>query len=163
MGIFDFLSNAGEKVFGKSVDVTEPDMTLSDHIRKNGLDPANLKFAFSNQAVTVSGMMPSQEDKEKVILIVGNVQGVASVDDQIVVAAVGNAVPTPAAVTIEAKAPEGWSSRTYTVVSGDTLSAIAKTVYGNANKYHAIFEANKPMLESPDKIYPGQVLRIPEL
>ena len=49
----------------------------------------------------------------------------------------------------------------YTVKSGDTLSAISKAHYGSANKYMAIFEANKPMLSSPDKIYPGQVLRIP--
>ena len=52
-------------------------------------------------------------------------------------------------------------SRYYTVVSGDTLSAIAKKQYGNANDYMKIFEANKPMLSNPDKIYPGQLLRIP--
>jgi nucleoid-associated protein YgaU len=49
----------------------------------------------------------------------------------------------------------------YTVKSGDTLSKIAKDQYGNASKYPAIFEANRPMLLDPDKIYPGQVLRIP--
>jgi nucleoid-associated protein YgaU len=53
------------------------------------------------------------------------------------------------------------ASRYYTVVRGDTLSAISKTQYGDANKYLKIFEANKPMLSNPDKIYPGQVLRIP--
>lgn len=51
----------------------------------------------------------------------------------------------------------------YTVQKGDTLSAIAKKHYGDASKYNAIFEANKPMLTHPDKIYPGQVLRIPKL
>ena len=51
----------------------------------------------------------------------------------------------------------------YTVVRGDTLSKIAKEHYGNAMKYPVIFEANKPMLKHPDKIYPGQVLRIPPL
>jgi nucleoid-associated protein YgaU len=51
----------------------------------------------------------------------------------------------------------------HTVKSGDTLSAISKQVYGDANKYNAIFEANRPMLSSPDKIYPGQSLRIPKL
>jgi LysM repeat protein len=51
----------------------------------------------------------------------------------------------------------------YTVVKGDTLSKIAKDSYGNANKYMKIFEANQPMLKHPDKIYPGQVLRIPAL
>ena len=47
------------------------------------------------------------------------------------------------------------------VESGDTLSAISKKVYGDANKYNIIFEANKPMLSDPNKIYPGQMLRIP--
>lgn len=170
MGMFDFISDAGAKLFGKDVDVTEPTGSLSDHIRDNGLDPSNLSFAFSTQAVTISGTMPSQEDKEKVVLIVGNVKSIASVNDQIVVAAVGNAPEATETVTIEAAppavtdtAPDDWSSRTYTVVSGDTLSGIAKAMYGNANKYHEIFAANQPMLESPDKIYPGQVLRIPNL
>jgi nucleoid-associated protein YgaU len=48
-----------------------------------------------------------------------------------------------------------------TVRSGDTLSKIAKDAYGDANAYMQIFEANKPMLSNPDRIYPGQVLRIP--
>ena len=55
----------------------------------------------------------------------------------------------------------GAGEQTYTVQSGDTLSAIAKKFYGNANAYMKIFEANKPMLSHPDKIYPGQLLRIP--
>jgi nucleoid-associated protein YgaU len=52
-------------------------------------------------------------------------------------------------------------SKYYTVVKGDNLSKIAKEFYGNPNKYPQIFEANKPMLTHPDKIYPGQLLRIP--
>jgi nucleoid-associated protein YgaU len=52
-------------------------------------------------------------------------------------------------------------SKYYTVVKGDTLSKISKEFYGNPNKYPQIFEANKPMLTHPDKIYPGQLLRIP--
>lgn len=167
MGIFDFISDAGTKLFGKEVDINAPTKSLSDHIRDNDMDPSTLRFAFSNLGVTVSGTMPTQEEKEKVVLIIGNVQGVASVDDQIVVAAVGNEPDTDTTTSVEASipavAPSDWKSRTYTVVSGDTLSAIAQKMYGSASKYHQIFEANKPMLSSPDKIYPGQVLRIPEL
>lgn len=88
--------------------------------------------------------MASQEEKEKILLALGNVAGVSEVDDQI-------SVTTPA--------PE---ARFVTVKKGDTLSAIAKAEYGNANAYMKIFEANKPMLSHPDKIYPGQVLRIPD-
>ena len=80
---------------------------------------------------------------KRILLAAGNVQGVSNVDDQLAVAN-----PEPEA-------------RFHTVVRGDSLSAIAKQYYGNANKYPAIFEANKPMLSHPDKIYPGQVLRIP--
>lgn len=86
----------------------------------------------------------SQEAKEKILVAVGNIAGISSVDDQV-------KTTTPAA-----------ESQFYTVKSGDTLSAISKQVYGNANLYNKIFEANKPMLKSPEKIYPGQVLRIPE-
>ena len=59
--------------------------------------------------------------------------------------------------------PAGSASQYHDVVSGDNLSKIAKTYYGDANKYMVIFEANKPMLSDPDKIYPGQKLRIPAL
>jgi nucleoid-associated protein YgaU len=75
--------------------------------------------------------------------MVGNTKGVARVDDQ---------------MTVEAPAPE---AALYTVKSGDGLSKIAKVHYGDASKYPVIFEANKPMLKDPNKIYPRQVLRIP--
>ena len=58
---------------------------------------------------------------------------------------------------------EAAMAQFHTVVSGDSLSKIAKEFYGDAMKYPVIFEANKPMLTHPDKIYPGQVLRIPPL
>ncbi|MNJ76625.1 LysM domain/BON superfamily protein [compost metagenome] len=58
--------------------------------------------------------------------------------------------------------PVAAAARFVTVKKGDTLSAIAKAAYGDANKYNKIFEANKPLLSRPEKIYPGQVLRIPE-
>ena len=69
----------------------------------------------------------------------------------------------PGVLSTHGHASEGGAgaSTFYTVQKGDTLSKIAKDQYGNANKYQQIFEANKPMLKDPDKIYPGQVLRIP--
>ncbi len=94
----------------------------------------------------VSGTAANQAEREKIILACGNVTGIATVDDRLTV----EAEPEPEAVF-------------YTVVKGDTLSKIAKTQYGNAMKYPTIFEANKPMLSHPDKIYPGQVLRIPPI
>lgn len=92
---------------------------------------------------TLTGKVPSQDVKEKIVLVVGNSQGIAQVDDQLQV--------------LQAQ-PEATY---YDVKSGDTLSKIAKQFYGDANRYHEIFEANRPMLKNPDEIYPGQKLRIP--
>ena len=93
------------------------------------------------------------------MLIAGNTYGVASVDDRLTVAGAPAAAASPETA---APAPEAAPEPVYyTVVSGDTLSKIAKEHYGDAMKYPVIFEANRPMLEDPDKIYPGQKLRIP--
>ena len=83
--------------------------------------------------------------------MVGNVKGIARVNDQL-------RVPPP-----EPKAPPEPEGTYYEVKRGDSLSKIAKAQYGDAMKYPVIFEANKPMLKDVDLIYPGQVLRIPPL
>jgi nucleoid-associated protein YgaU len=92
----------------------------------------------------VYGVARDQATRERAILAAGNVAGVQKVDDQMT-------------VEVSSAAPAQY----YTVVKGDTLSKIAKQYYGDANAYPAIFEANQPMLKHPDKIYPGQNLRIP--
>ena len=89
--------------------------------------------------------MATQEEKEKIILAAGNIAGVASVEDKITVTG-----------------PVVVASKFVVVEKGDTLSAISLRVYGNANQYNKIFEANKPLLKDVNKIYPGQTLRIPE-
>ncbi|MEC8883779.1 MAG: peptidoglycan-binding protein LysM, partial [Bacteroidota bacterium] len=110
-----------------------------------GLEVEGLDIKIDGETATVTGKAKDQATKEKVVLVVGNVDGIAQVDDQ---------------MSAEHKEPE---AQFHTVVSGDTLSKIAKKFYGNAMKYPVIFEANKPMLKDPDKIYPGQMLRIPNL
>ena len=177
MGLFDFMKDAGAKIFGKDHDgdVTKP---LSQHLREHGIDPTPFDFSFGGDGtVTMRGTVKDQDTREKAVLIVGNVEGVSRVDDQLRIAQAGadfgNVVASADTVSAgqagssssvahaSAGGNGGWSSRTYTVKSGDTLSGIAKEVYGNAGKYQQIFEANKPMLKDPDHIYPGQVLRIP--
>jgi hypothetical protein len=91
--------------------------------------------SYKSGQVAISGTVPDQENREKIILAAGNVEGVDSVDDQLVV---------------EAPAAE---PRFYTVVKGDTLWKIAASQYGDGSKYPRIFEANKPMLKDPDRIY----------
>lgn len=178
MGIFDFVAGAGAKLFGatKPEEAKEVYKPLAAHVEENGISAKGLSFRFENGALIAEGNVPTQEIREKVILIVGNVEGVSRVDDRLTVgtpapvaAAAAAPAATPAAggsstlAKASAAEPTGWSSKTYTVKKGDTLSAISKEMYGNANKYQLIFEANQPMLKHPDKIYPGQVLRIPPL
>lgn len=172
MGLLDFVKDAGERIFGKDDDKKDVTKPLSTHLRENGIDPSGINFRFDNAGNTVvmEGTVKDQETREKAVLVVGNVEGVARVDDRLRVARAGadfSGVSGGASTTVAHGSPGSggngdWSSRTYTVKSGDTLSKISKDVYGDAGKYPQIFEANKPMLKDPDKIYPGQVLRIPQ-
>lgn len=167
MGLFSFLKQAGAKLFGSKEEVqavqnaggNSPELQASvDEIRKQtreaalisevvkmGLRVDNFSVDLQDDVVIAYGQCQTQEDKEKVILILGNVEGVASVDDR-----------------LEVLYPDE-DSQFHEVVSGDTLSKIAKYFYGDPMKYPVIFEANQPMLTDPDLIYPGQVLRIPPI
>lgn len=164
MGLFDFVKEAGEKLFGgKEAEAAEARKQAPTHspeeirrannrrramglvraVEALGFEVEDLSVKVDDDLATVSGKVSSQETREKVVLAIGNTAGIARVDDRLEVSE-----PQPAA-------------QFHTVVRGDTLSAIAKKYYGKASKYPVIFEANKPMLSDPDKIYPGQVLRIP--
>jgi nucleoid-associated protein YgaU len=165
MGLMDFVKDAGEKLFGRGraqaaiAEVkADPDNeakvsaandaaanAIQDYIKSQNLSATGLTVTFDGATSTVSvfGVAPNQETKEKIALCCGNVAGVAKVNNM---------------MSVDQSAPE---AKFYTVVSGDTLSKISKANYGDANKYMVIFEANKPMLSDPNKIYPGQVLRIP--
>jgi len=154
MGLFSFLKNAGAKILGRAAESNDEAMSAEDVANKvsllksivssSGIEVSDLSVDMNDDTITVYGQTNSVEDKEKVILMLGNVDGIATVDDRLSVVA-----------KVE--------SRFHEVKSGDTLSKISKEVYGDPMKYNAIFEANKPMLEHPDKIYPGQMLRIPNL
>ena len=150
MGLFDFVKEAGRKL-GIGSDAPTPD-DLRAEVTKLGLDAKDLEVDVQGDIVKVSGNAPSQEQREKIVLAMGNVHGVSKVEDSITVAATGSSASSGSSAA---------ESKFYTVKSGDTLSKVSKEFYGDPNRYNAIFEANKPMLEHPDKIYPGQVLRIP--
>ena len=145
MGILDFVKSAGRAIGIGSAEAAPAPEELKKEVASHGLNADGLDVKVEGDKVVVSGKALTQEEKEKIVLAVGNVAGVAQVDDQ-----------------LEAGAAEAPSTF-YTVKKGDTLSAIAKAQYGDASKYNAIFQANKPMLKDPDEIYPGQVLRIPPL
>ncbi|WP_428740972.1 peptidoglycan-binding protein LysM [Tenacibaculum sp.] len=154
MGIFSFIKNAGAKVFGigktTEEEAAEKATKLVDAVHRLELAIENLTIKVNDDKATVTGEAADLATKEKVVLVVGNTEGIATVEDNMTVAEVEE---------IE----EVEMAQFHTVISGDSLSKIAKEFYGDAMKYPVIFEANKPMLTHPDKIYPGQVLRIPPL
>ena len=163
MGLLSFIKEAGEKLFSKGQAQTTMAAAQADpgsaekakaandaaadsileYIKAQGLNATGLTVTFDGSTASVFGVAPDQATKEKIVLCCGNVQGVASVNDM---------------MSVDQSAPE---AQYYTVVKGDNLSKISKQYYGDPNKYAKIFEANKPMLKSPDLIYPGQMLRIP--
>ncbi len=161
MGLFSFIKEAGQKLFGSkeveqaaaetspSLDELNPKAAhaIRDYIETQNLGVTGLFVLFDGASgkVTVQGEAPTEAASEKVSLCCGNVGGVNEVENLLSVAQPAD------------------PSQYHDVVRGDTLSAIAKKYYGNANKYPAIFEANRPMLSHPDKTYPGQKLRIPPL
>lgn len=141
MGLWSFVKGAGKKVFGGGDEPEVSGAALKDELKDLGLEADGLDIQVEGDKVKVTGDAVSQEMREKVILAVGNVEGVASVEDD-----VSGAEGEPVFHTVEA---------------GDTLWKISEKTLGNGARYEEIFEANKPMLSHPDKIYPGQVLRIP--
>lgn len=168
MGLFSFIKNEGAKIFGtgktdeeqRSEAKTAAKAKDAGNEVKAELDAAckfeqtindlqleveELKVVVDDDQVTVTGKARDQSTKEKVVLVLGNTNGIATVDDQ---------------MSVDHEVPE---AKFYTVTKGDTLNKIAKQYYDDANKYPIIFEANTPMLKAEDAIYPGQVLRIPRL
>ena len=171
MGLFDFVADAGEKltesILGSTankeatatVEVSPErvaelrQQNIAHMVSQLDIDGEKIAVKVSGDSATLTGTAPSQEALEKIVLCAGNQSGIAQVDCQL-------QVDAPAAAATAAAPGE---STFYTVKSGDTLGKIAQEHYGSAGKYTVIFEANKPMLKDPNKIYPGQSLRIPAL
>jgi nucleoid-associated protein YgaU len=153
IGLMSFIKEAGRKLGIGKAEATQPEGSpvpdtpaadaLKAEIKSLGLNVKDLAVDVDGDTVKVSGTTPDQATKEKLVVALGNVAGVAAVDESVT------------AEKVEAEAV------IYVVKKGDTLSAIAQKQYGKASKYMKIFEANRPMLKDPDKIYPGQALRIP--
>ncbi|SIO54599.1 BON domain-containing protein [Rhodovulum sp. ES.010] len=141
MGLWKFMKDAGKKLTGRAEAAEAPSAEeLQKEIADLGLDAEGLEIEVEGDKVKVKGTPKSQEAKEKVIVAVGNIEGIAEVEDE----------------------AGGTDPVFHTVVKGDSLWKIAEATLGDGARYTEIFEANKPMLSDPDKIYPGQVLRIPQ-
>lgn len=144
MGLLDFVKSAGKALGIGAADAAEapaPD-DLKKEIESHGLDASGLTVETRGDTVVLKGTAKSQEEKEKAIISVGNIAGVAKVEEEVAV-------------------PDAQEAVFHTVVKGDNLWKIAEKYLGNGARNKEIFEANRPMLSDPDKIYPGQVLRIP--
>jgi nucleoid-associated protein YgaU len=145
MGFWNFVKSAGKAIGIGSAEAAEAPApeALKKEIEDLGLGAEGVEVSVEGDKVVLAGRAPSQEVREKVILAVGNVAGVAAVEDAV-------ETPEPAAEPVF-----------HTVVKGDTLWKISEKTLGSGARYNEIFEANRPMLSHPDKIYPGQMLRIP--
>lgn len=147
MGLFNFIKSVGEKIFGASEAQAAPADQLAKEVAKHGLNVDGLDIQVDGNTIKVGGATTSTAEAEKIILALGNTLGVSTVESNLIVTK-----ENPPAVMYEVK-------------KGDTLWKIAETNYGKGKgaKYDVIFDANRPMLSHPDKIYPGQILRIPPL
>ena len=146
MGLFDFVKDVGRQIFDTDAEAAD---NIKNHleVRTHGL--SNLDVKFDDGVVTLCGDCKYEAVRDQAILIAGNIQGVEKVvaDDL--------KAPPPAPEEPQEKV------EIYEIVSGDTLGAIAKRYYGKASAYMKIFEANRDIIDDPNKIYPGQKIRIP--
>ena len=142
MGIFDFVKSAGKKL-GFGDDEAPTAEALKKEIDSHGIGSEAVTVEVEGDKAIIKGDVSDQTALEKIIVAAGNITGISKVETQV--------------TAVDEKEPV-----LHTVAKGDTLWKIAQKHYGNGSRYTAIFEANKPMLSDPDKIYPGQVLRIPE-
>lgn len=144
MGIWDFVKAAGRKIGIGDEDVAPEATDLKTELDSHKLGTDDVKVEVIGDKAVITGNVANQSILEKAIVAVGNTLGISKVESKIEV-------------------PDAREPVFHTVKKGDTLWAIASKHYSNGSKYNKIFEANEPMLSHPDKIYPGQVLRIPDL
>ena len=146
MGLFDFVKDVGHRIFDTDSEAAE---NIKQHLEIKTSGISNIEVEFDDGVATICGDCINQATKDNAVLMVGNIAGVEKVvaDDM--------RVPAPKAEEPEEKV------EFYEIVSGDTLGGIAKKFYGSAGKYMKIFEANRDIIEDPNKIYPGQKIKIP--
>ena len=172
MSLFGFVKDVGRSLFKKDEQAAA---AIKQHIEANNPGVSSLAVSFDDGIVGLSGECVSVAALQKCILMAGNVKGVADVyvNGLTVKAGASDMAPASAAAPAAAPATAGAPANAqtvpasnvpveyYLIKSGDTLSRIAKQHYGDANQYPRIFDANREVIEHPDKIFPGQKIRIP--
>jgi len=142
MGLFDFVKDVGKKVFGNEAEASDK---IRQEIEQDNPGITGLTVTYDNGVVSLAGEAASPEALEKAVLMAGNVKGVESIN-------IDGLTAPPQTVEVEF----------YVIAKGDSLSAVAKRFYGDANAYPRIFEANREVIKDANLIYPGQKIRIPK-
>lgn len=145
MGLFDFAKDVGRQLFDTNDEAAD---NIKQHIEIKMSGISDVDVQFDDGVATICGSCINEATRNTAILIAGDVKGVEKV------VADGLTFPEPAEEKKE-------KVEYYEIVSGDTLGGIAKKFYGNASKYTRIHEANKELIPDPNKIYPGQKIKIP--
>jgi nucleoid-associated protein YgaU len=154
MSLFGFVKDIGRRLFNKDEEAAEK---IKEHILAHNPGVEDLEVTYENGIVGLAGRCTNKEAFQKCVLMAGNVEGVADVYATGLQAYVDPAATAAAADAAKAAAEEQY----YVIQKGDTLWAIAKKHLGDGNRYPEIFEANKEVILDPDKIFPGQKIRIP--
>jgi len=142
MGLFDFVKDVGKKVFGNEAEASDK---IRQEIEQDNPGIKGLTVTYDKGVVSLAGEAASPEALEKAVLMAGNVKGVESIN-------VDGLTAPPQTAEVEF----------YVIEKGDSLSAVAKRFYGDANAYPRIFEANREVIKDANLIYPGQKIRIPK-
>jgi nucleoid-associated protein YgaU len=145
MGLLDFAKDVGRQLFDTDAEAAD---NIRQHLEVKLSGISNLDVAFDDGVATICGECVNEATRNNAILIAGNVKGVEKI--------IADDLTFPEPVEEEKEKFD-----TYEIVSGDTLGAIAKRFYGKASLYTRIHEANKELIPDPNKIYPGQKIKIP--
>ncbi|WP_424411459.1 peptidoglycan-binding protein LysM [Pasteurella sp. PK-2025] len=145
MGLFDFVSDIGRKLFSKQEDAAD---AVANHIKEDNPGIDDLSVRVENGVAILEGNAASASALEKVVLMAGNVAGITAVNVEQVLIKNGESLAS--------------DDEFYVIQKGDTLWKIAEKTYGNGAKYTAIVEVNKEVIKDADKIFPGQKIRLPK-
>ena len=146
MGLFNFASKIGNKLFGDDEDAGA---AIEKHISDDNPGVDDVKIVVEDGVANIKGTAKDKSAYEKAVLMAGNIFGI-------------NAVQAEELKLESGDIDEETLPVFYTIEKGDTLWAIASSQLGKGSRYPEIFEANREVIKDPDKIYLGQQIRIPE-
>jgi phage tail protein X len=161
MDLFGFVKDVGRRLFNKDEEAAGK---IKEHILASNPGVEDLEVSFERGIVGLKGRCTRPDAFQKCILMAGNVQGVI---DVYATGLTPFVAPRPEAVPVGGPhqhahvTPVESREEYYVIERGDTLSHIAQRYYGKASSWPRLFEANREVIQDPDKIFPGQKIRVP--